>query len=681
MQPKEGLTPFRLRAMTRVACHQLAPVIGDLAGNRVRALAAIDAAAAAGAQVVVLPELAVSGYVFNDAAEARTLAEPAGTSPTLAGWAERAAAHDLVIVGGFAEDGLDGQLYNSAAVVDASGVRAVYRKVHLWDREPEAFTPGHEPPLVLDTPQGRIGVMVCYDLEFPEWVRMAALQGAELLCVPTNWPRDPRPAGERPMEVLRAMASAATNRMAVATCDRCGTERGVEWVAGTSIAGPDGWLLAAPPADPEPALILADVDLAAARDKSYGARNDALADRRPSLYLSSWRSRPPPSGLRSPARPVDRLSAPHSASFFPPARGPRDPVRVQPQRRAGGRRGRRPRGTPHRRGGRRGGRDRLPARRHDGLRRDPLVAAARTPGMRVTITGATGRVGEQLVAALTARGDDVTVLSRSPDRAAAALGVEAVGWQPEQEPAPVEALAGRDAVVHLAGEDVAQRWNDETKRRLLSSRELGTRHLVAGLRAAEPRPAALVSSSAVGYYGPRGDERVGEDAPPGDDFLAGVCVAWEREAAAAEALGVRVVRVRTGVVLDKGGGALQKMLPFFKLGVGGPVAGGRQYLPWIHVDDLVALYLAALDDAAWTGAVNGTAPEPVTNAAFSKALGRALHRPAFAPVPGFAVRVLYGEMAEIVVHGQRAVPERTLALGFRHRHPDLDEALRSALAG
>jgi len=300
--------------------------------------------------------------------------------------------------------------------------------------------------------------------------------------------------------------------------------------------------------------------------------------------------------------------------------------------------------------------------------------------MRVTITGATGRIGTQLVALLRERGDEVTVLSRSPGKASDAFGVEAVGWQPESEPAPAAALAGRDGVVHLAGEDVAQRWNDETKRRLLASRELGTRNLVAGLKAAEPRPGVLVASSAVGYYGPRGDEPVTEDAPPGDDFLADVCVRWEREAAAAEALGLRVVRIRTGVVLDKDGGALEKMLPFFKLGAGGPVAGGRQYMPWIHVDDLVGLYVAALDGAEWSGPVNGTAPEPVTNATFSKALGQALHRPSFAPVPGIAVRALYGEMADIVVNGQRARPERTLALGYRFRHPELGEALKSALA-
>jgi 5-aminopentanamidase len=267
----------------RVACHQLAPVLGDLEGNRRRALAAIDAAAAAGARIVVLPELAASGYAFRDAAEARSLAEPAD-GPTVAGWADRAREEDLIVVGGFAELGDDGLLYNSAALVDPTGVRGVYRKVHLWDRESLVFTPGGEPPLVLDTTHGRIGVMVCYDLEFPEWVRSAALRGAELLCVPTNWPREPRPDGERPMEVLRAMVAASTNRMAVAVCDRCGAERGIDWVAGTAITGADGWLLAGPPAEAEPALLLADVDLAASRDKSIGPRNDALADRRPALY-------------------------------------------------------------------------------------------------------------------------------------------------------------------------------------------------------------------------------------------------------------------------------------------------------------------------------------------------------------------------------------------------------------
>jgi uncharacterized protein (TIGR01777 family) len=300
--------------------------------------------------------------------------------------------------------------------------------------------------------------------------------------------------------------------------------------------------------------------------------------------------------------------------------------------------------------------------------------------MKVTVTGATGLIGARLVGALRERGDDVTVLSRSPQRAQAALGVPAVGWDALAAPAPGAALTGRDAVVHLAGEPVAQRWTDDAQRRIRETRETGTRNLVAGLGAAEQPPRVLVSASGVGYYGARGDERVTEETPPGDDFLAGVCVAWEREADAATAHGARVVRMRTGVVLDRAGGALAKMLPFFRAGVGGPVAGGGQYLPWIAIDDLVGLYLAALDGEEWSGAVNATAPEPVTNREFSKRLGRALRRPAIAPVPALGVRLLYGDMAEIVTTGQRAVPARALQLGFAFRHPDLDAALREALA-
>src|SRR3954469_13027992 len=293
--------------------------------------------------------------------------------------------------------------------------------------------------------------------------------------------------------------------------------------------------------------------------------------------------------------------------------------------------------------------------------------------MRVTVTGASGLIGTRLVERLRARGDAVTTLSRRPG------SPDAVAWQPEQEPAPADALAGRDAVVHLAGENVAQRWSEDAKRRIRDSRELGTRNLVAGIEAADPRPRVLVSSSAVGYYGPHGNERLDEDTPPGHDFLAEVCVIWEREARQAAGLGLRVVTVRPGVVLAQGGGALAKMLPFFKLGVGGPVAGGEQYMPWIHVDDVVGMYLAALEDDSWQGPVTASAPEPVTNAAFSKALGRALRRPAFAPVPGLAVRTLYGEMAEIVTKGQRVVPKAALEHGYAFAHPDLDEALRSAL--
>jgi uncharacterized protein len=302
--------------------------------------------------------------------------------------------------------------------------------------------------------------------------------------------------------------------------------------------------------------------------------------------------------------------------------------------------------------------------------------------MRVTVTGATGLIGTRLVAALARRGDEVTVLSRDPARARERLGsgIEVVAWDPLGEPAPVSALSGRDGVIHLAGEPVAQRWSAAAKERIRTSRESGTANLVAGLRSADPRPRALVSASAVGFYGAHGDEEVPESTSPGEDFLAEVCVAWERAAEAAGELGVRVAIVRTGIVLDPSGGALAKMLPPFRAGVGGPVAGGNQWMPWIHVDDLVGLYLAALDREDWSGPLNGSAPQPVTNKDFSKALGRALRRPALAPVPRLALRALYGEMEQIVTTGQRAVPQRPLALGHAYAHPDLDEALRSALA-
>ncbi len=298
--------------------------------------------------------------------------------------------------------------------------------------------------------------------------------------------------------------------------------------------------------------------------------------------------------------------------------------------------------------------------------------------MRVTVTGATGLIGTRLVRALRERGDEVTVLSRAPDTATVTLGVPAERWDPDS-PAPAAALAGRDAVVHLAGATVARRWSPKVRQAIRASRVEGTRNLVAGLRAADPRPKVLASASAVGYYGGRGDEPITEDATPGDDFLAEVCVAWEREARAAAELGLRVVLVRTGVVLDRSGGALKQMLPPFRMGIGGPVAGGGQWVPWIHGDDVVALYLAAIDDPRYEGPVNATAPEPVTNRELSKALGRALHRPAVLPVPGAALKLRYGEMAEIVTEGQRAVPERALALGHTFAHPQLDEALRAAL--
>jgi uncharacterized protein len=290
---------------------------------------------------------------------------------------------------------------------------------------------------------------------------------------------------------------------------------------------------------------------------------------------------------------------------------------------------------------------------------------------RVAVTGGTGMIGRRIVDALRARGDEVTVLSRSAPGA--------VHWtDPKAEPAPAEALAGRNGVIHLLGETVAQRWTDGAKKRIRESRELGTRNLVKGLgRLAEgERPEVLVSMSGVGFYGARGDERVDETEPPGDDFLAQVVQAWEGEARKAEDLGMRVACARTGVVLAPDGGALAKMLPPFKLGVGGPVAGGRQYMPWVHLDDVVGGLLFLLDGGK--GAYNVAAPEPVTNRELSKALGRALKRPAVMPVPAFAIRALYGEMAFIVTTGQRAIPARLTELGYAFRRPELEDALREA---
>jgi uncharacterized protein (TIGR01777 family) len=304
--------------------------------------------------------------------------------------------------------------------------------------------------------------------------------------------------------------------------------------------------------------------------------------------------------------------------------------------------------------------------------------------MRVLVTGATGTIGLATADALRARGDQVVALSRDPERGQRVLGdgAEVHAWaHPIAEPPPAEALAGTDAVVHLLGEPVAQRWTEEAKTRIRDSRVLATRELITALKGLPDtdRPRVLVSQSATGYYGPRGEAPLDEAAAPGDDFLAHVVVAWEQEAQAAAEL-MRVAFTRTGVVLSPSGGALAKMLPFFKLGVGGPVAGGRQYVPWIHLADVVGALLCCVDEADAEGPVNVTAPNPVTNAELSRALGRALGRPAVLPVPGFAVKLLYGEMSEMVTAGQRVVPARLQSLGYRFQHPDVEAALRDVLS-
>ncbi|MDH2415153.1 nitrilase-related carbon-nitrogen hydrolase [Nocardioides sp. CER19] len=268
---------------TSVAAVQLAPEMGDVPGNRQRALDAVGAAAHAGAQVVVLPELATTGYCFRNADEARALAEPLD-GPTIAALHESAAEHDVVVAAGLAVLEADGTLRNSAVLVDADGLRTTYHKVHLWAREPEFFTPGDAPPTVVDTRHGRLGLLVCYDLEFPEWVRRLALDGAELVCAPVNWPDPGRPAGERPLEVVTAQVAAATNRVFLAVADRVGEERGTSWVGGSVIAGPEGYPLALSPLDGRTAVLLADCDLAEARDKAVGPLNDRFVDRRPHLY-------------------------------------------------------------------------------------------------------------------------------------------------------------------------------------------------------------------------------------------------------------------------------------------------------------------------------------------------------------------------------------------------------------
>ena len=272
-----------MTVMSRIACCQIALRVGESDANRGAALAAAAAAAADGATIVVLPELSASGYVFRDKAEARALAEPAD-GPTAAGWARLARQRGVTIVGGICELGDDGLLYNSALLVDPAGLRVCYRKVHLWDAEKLVFTPGSGRPPVVETSGALLALLICYDLEFPEWVRLPALAGAQLLCVPANWPAQPHPVGERPMDVVRAQAAAAVNRMFIAVCDRVGSERGVDWVGGSVIIDPDGWPVAGPEPGDHELTVAAGCDLAVAADKMTSERNDVFADRRPDLY-------------------------------------------------------------------------------------------------------------------------------------------------------------------------------------------------------------------------------------------------------------------------------------------------------------------------------------------------------------------------------------------------------------
>ncbi|RIK73902.1 MAG: TIGR01777 family protein [Planctomycetota bacterium] len=300
--------------------------------------------------------------------------------------------------------------------------------------------------------------------------------------------------------------------------------------------------------------------------------------------------------------------------------------------------------------------------------------------MNALVTGGTGFIGRKLLARL----ERPAVLSRDAVRAEkelAAYSARAFAWSPLASPPPMEAFAGVDTVFNLAGEPVGdRRWNAAKKQAIRESRVLGTRNLVDAVAKLDARPRVLVSASAVGYYGDRGDELLDESSSPADDFLAQVCVEWEREAARAEALGVRVVQVRTGVVLGKEGGALPKMLFPFKLGLGGRLGSGKQWMPWIHINDVVGIMLHAATNDQVRGPINAVAPSSATNAEFTKALGKALGRPTIFPMPAAIFELLVGEFAQIVLSSQKIAPRVARDTGYRFQHPEIHEALRDIVA-
>ena len=307
----------------------------------------------------------------------------------------------------------------------------------------------------------------------------------------------------------------------------------------------------------------------------------------------------------------------------------------------------------------------------------PRRPAAKAGSVKIVVTGATGFIGRAVVRALAARGDAVTALSRTPQREAFDGAVTAARFDPNAAPDPAP-FEGADAVVHLAGESVAGRWTPEKKRAINDSRVAGTRALVASLAACSSRPRTLVSASAVGYYGDRGVEPLLESSAPGTGFLAHVCVAWEREIAAAQRLGMRVAWLRHGIVLGSGGGALAAMLPPFRAFAGGPLGNGSQWMPWIHIEDDVALILFALDRDV-SGPFNAVSPDIATNARFAQALGAALHRPSLAFAPGIALHALLGEFASSLLASQLVLPNRALGAGFTFAHEMLEEALLEIL--
>ncbi|HYP56096.1 MAG TPA: TIGR01777 family oxidoreductase [Solirubrobacterales bacterium] len=301
--------------------------------------------------------------------------------------------------------------------------------------------------------------------------------------------------------------------------------------------------------------------------------------------------------------------------------------------------------------------------------------------MKVLVTGASGMIGSALCDALLDRDDTVVGLTRDPENARHVHPtVLWHPWQPHLERPPAEAFEGVDAIVNLVGERIDQRWTDESKSRILESRRTATHNLVGTIAGLERKPQVMVSQAAIGYYGDRGDEAVDEASPPGEGFDSEVVREWEKAAHEVEGSGVRLVVVRTGHVLDARGGMLGRMLPPFKMGVGGPLAGGDQYVSWIHLADEVGILLWALDNDEVRGTINATAPEPVTNKEFSQAMGRALGRPAVIPVPGLTLDLMFGrEFGKVLRGGQRVLPRRALELGYEFKYDDAEKALRSLL--
>jgi uncharacterized protein (TIGR01777 family) len=301
--------------------------------------------------------------------------------------------------------------------------------------------------------------------------------------------------------------------------------------------------------------------------------------------------------------------------------------------------------------------------------------------MKVLVTGATGFVGQRVVRQLLEKGDQVVVLTRNVAKGALFLGSKCkyYQWSDNTTLPPEEAFAGVDAVINLMGEGIAdKRWDGAQKQKIHDSRIVGTSKLLERIQGMTKKPSVFVSASAVGIYGNRGTEEITEDSSTSDDYLARLCKEWEGEAMKAEKLGMRVAVIRTGVVLGKDGGALKKMLPIFKMGAGGPVGSGKQFMSWIHVEDLASMYVMGVHDSSIKGVLNGTAPYPATSKVFAKMLGKTLHRPAFFPVPAFALKAVFGEMSEVLLEGQKVLPVKFKEKKFRFRFPTLEMALKES---